>query len=217
MNVFYNILMTGVFPPVWLADVLDEENAARAVTALRARFGDATIGRDFEVSLERGETVHCLDALDPRVRRAMLDTISDGMKDQPGFAFMAQAEAAQVGSIPARKRSEQVEITKDLRHADGQGWQVGEREGWHMSREFAREIAGFDPEECRVTYADGPATPGPWCYQISGFTTRPDWPLSPGDADNCAHVLRSDGTTQPVRMYGRKLFVTPNGTTRWRH
>jgi hypothetical protein len=197
--------------------VLDESNATRAVAALRARFGDAARGRDFEVSLERGDAVSGSAALDPNVNRKMVDTITEAMKAQPAFAFMAEAETTEAGSTPARKRAGKVEIIKDLRHADGQGWQVGCLNGWYMTREFARTIVDFDPEACRVTYADGPATPDPWCYQISGFTMRPDWPLTPGDVDNCAHVLRSDGTTQPVRIYGNKLFVTPEGTENWTH
>lgn len=110
-----------------------------------------------------------------------------------------------------------VRIVQDLRRPDGTGWQVGEINGWRVAREFARVLEDYDPATGVFTYEPGPATPGPWCYNITGFSTRPEWPEHPQYDGNCGHVECSDGSTRPVRMYGRKLFVTRAGTEHWSH
>lgn len=110
-----------------------------------------------------------------------------------------------------------VKITQDLRRDDGTGWQVGEVDGWQVAREFVRPLESVDPETGIFIYAPGPAISGPWCYNVIGFTTRPEWPEYPQYDGNCGHVARSDGSTQPVRLFGRTLFVTPNGTENWTH
>lgn len=110
-----------------------------------------------------------------------------------------------------------VKITKDLRRYDGTGWQIGDADGWLVTREFVHLIESADPEAGGFIYAPGPAIPGPWCYDVTGFTTRSDWPEHPNYDGNCGHVARRDGSTQPVRMFGRKLFVTPRGTEDWTH
>lgn len=110
-----------------------------------------------------------------------------------------------------------VHITRDLRRPDGTGWQQGVKDGWHVAREFAREVLAYDADTMAFTFAPGPAEPGPWCYNVTGFTNRPDWPTHPDFDGNCGHVARADGTTSPVRMFGRKLFVTPRGTENWSH
>ena len=110
-----------------------------------------------------------------------------------------------------------VRITKDHRHIDGTGWQSGEWQGFAVHREWARKVIGYDPETTTFTYAPGPATPGAWCFNVTGFSSRADWPEHPSYDGNVGHVERADGSTVPVRMYGRKLFVTPRGTEAWSH
>lgn len=99
-----------------------------------------------------------------------------------------------------------VTITADHRHPDGTGFQSGELDGWHVSREWTRPITGFDPGTCSCTFADLPARPGPWRYHVTGFM-----------GEDAGHVLRVDGTREAVRLRGRRLLVTPRGTTRWTH
>ena len=89
-----------------------------------------------------------------------------------------------------------VQITQDLRRDDGTGWQVGEVDGWQVAREFVRPLESFDSEAGSFTYAPGPAIPGPWCYNVTGFTTRPDWPEHPSmmaiaDMSRAAMAARS--------------------------
>lgn len=110
-----------------------------------------------------------------------------------------------------------VSIIADYRREDGTGWQVAVKDGYRVHREWAKPFHGFDPQTMRPIYGPEPATPGKWLYNVTGFTRRADWPMHPMDDCNVGHVETHDGRSQPVRMYGRKLFVTPRGTEAWMH
>lgn len=109
-----------------------------------------------------------------------------------------------------------VTLIADYRRPDGTGWQTGVKDGFRLHREWARTFEGMDPETGAFLYS-GPARPGRWCYNVTGFTNRADWPMHPQYDCNVGHVETHDGRTAPVRMYGRKLFVTPRGTECWSH
>ncbi|AHD12039.1 MULTISPECIES: hypothetical protein [Phaeobacter] len=81
-NTFYNIIMTGVYPPVYLADFLDRPKAERAVAALNAQFGDASIGRSFEITTGLGDHVSGWQDMTRETWHHMLDTITKAVREQ---------------------------------------------------------------------------------------------------------------------------------------
>ncbi len=109
-----------------------------------------------------------------------------------------------------------VRVTKDHRRIDGTGWQSGEWQGFAVHREWARTVISYNSETGDLRLSEK-AKPGPWRFNVTGFTDRADWPSHPTYDCNVGHVERVDGSTVPVRMYGRKLFVTPRGTEAWSH
>lgn len=116
VNTFYNVVMTGVCPQVWIVDFLDAATARRVAEALDAAFGDNLSAPSFEVVLNREGSVGWGDGLSRETYLKMLDVVNEACRDQlelglggetepeagdqlEGFSEVLQREAAELGRL----------------------------------------------------------------------------------------------------------------------